>query len=214
LLGSGGWQVVQSVKVWRARRHEPPEAQDESESKALTPAKGAPASLAQRPWITLMKRRPDGDPIERHVRRLMTRFRELDRDKAHAIVIDALVSVCLKKADDQEDLSRYFSRSVTNAAINYVTRHLAKLRACSIEMVPVVDYPDESDGWHFADDTEQRAQNAFCKLSELDQAVIHARVVEELTVPQIGEIIGLSEDGARKAFDRALRRLKENFQKS
>lgn len=162
----------------------------------------------------LMKRRADGDPIEQHVLRLMRRFNELDRDKAHAIVIDALVSVCLKKADDPEDLSRYFSRSVTNAALNYVTRHLAKLRACPIEMVPVVDYPDESDGWHFADDTEQRAQRAFCKLSELDQAIIQARVVEELTFGRIGEVIGLTEDGARKAFDRALQRLKENFQKS
>jgi DNA-directed RNA polymerase specialized sigma24 family protein len=39
-------------------------------------------------------------------------------------------------------------------------------------------------------------------------------VVEELTFGRIGEVIGLTEDGARKAFDRALQRLKENFQKS
>lgn len=445
LLGSGGWQVVHSVKVWRARRHEPPEAQDESESKALAPAKGAPASLAQRPWMLLgavllvadlflvrweirgrldspdgilaaailasmvwttvliavlsvrltgllwrtlirgSRRSPyiaglvtafslaisvaavqtirsysrdaieaasqqnvvtsideapssdssleqirlalvefaepkktdddeqplvkeevpstqpqlaaapapaadedpsdrqeptvggvagpgtagvipasvppadsapattppvdvdpaaaapaeqenpffalsfgppfadcvdrltdratDGDPIEQHIRRLVGRFRISDHD-ARAIVIETLVSVCVKKAEDREDLRRYFFRSVTNAARNFMTRHLNGRRTCSIELVPVLDFPDEQNIWHYSDQTEQRAQQAFCELNEMDQALIQARVVRGLKFGQIAEIIGQTESGAAKAFDRALRRLKQKFEKN
>jgi len=75
-------------------------------------------------------------------------------------------------------------------------------------------YPDETSGWHYTDATEQRAQKAFCELDEVDQAIIQAWVLQDLTFRQIGDIIGLGEDGARKAFDRAVRRLKEKFEKS
>jgi hypothetical protein len=100
---------------------------------------------------------------------------------ARAIVIETLVSVCVKKAEDREDLRRYFWRSVTNAGRNFVTRHLNNRRTCSIELVPVLDFPEETNSWHYADDTEQRAQHAFCELSEMDQALVQARVLRGLT---------------------------------
>lgn len=160
----------------------------------------------------LTERMPDADPIEQHVRRLVTRFGMSEHD-ARAIVIETLVSVCVKKAEDREDLRRYFWRSVTNAARNFVTRHLNGRRTCSIELVPVLDFPEETNVWHYADQTEQRAQQAFCELSEIDQGLIQARVLHGLTFGRIGEITGLTESGAAKAFDRALRRLKQNFEK-
>lgn len=161
----------------------------------------------------LTERKENVDPIEWQIRRLTGRFGISEHD-ARAIVLETLVSVCMSKAEDREDLSRYFMRSATNRAYTFVNRRTNQGRVCSIELVPVLDVPDESDGWHFAEQTEQRAQKAFCELSELDQAIIHARVIEDLKFSQIGEMIGLSEDGARKAFDRALRRMKENFHKN
>lgn len=164
----------------------------------------------------LTKQSEDDNPIQQHVARLVASFRISEYD-ARSIVIETLVSVCLKKGEDGEEpqrLRRYLSRSITNAARNFVNRHLNQRRVCSIELVPVLDIPEEREFWHFAGDAETRAQQAFCSLSELDQAVIQARVMRELTFGQIGEIIGLSEDGARKAFDRAVRRLKEKFEKS
>ena len=153
-----------------------------------------------------------GDPIDRQIRRITTGFRMSEHD-ARAIVIETLVSVCMKKGEDREDLRRYFWRSVSNAARNYLSRHLNGRRTCSIELVPVVDFPDEQQTWRYADEAETRAQRAFCELSEIDQALLQARVVHGLKFSQIAESLGLGEDGARKAFDRALRRLKENFQK-
>lgn len=161
----------------------------------------------------LTERKENVDPIEWQIRRLMNRFGISEHD-ARAIVLETLVSVCMSKAEDREDLSRYFMRSATNRAYTFVNRRTNRGRVCSIELVPVLDVPDESDGWHFAEQTEERAQKAFCELSELDQAIIHARVIEDLKFGQIGEMIGLTEDGARKAFDRALRRMKENFHKN
>ncbi len=153
------------------------------------------------------------DPIEQHVQRLVGRFGMSEHD-ARAIVIETLVSVCVKKAEDREDLRRYFWRSVTNAGRNFVTRHLNNRRTCSIELVPVLDFPEETNSWHYADDTEQRAQHAFCELSEIDQGLVQARVLHGMTFGKIGEITGLTESGAAKAFDRALRRLKQNFEKN
>ena len=155
----------------------------------------------------------DGDPVEQHIRRLVVRFGMSEYD-ARAIVIETLVSVCVKKAEDREDLRRYFFRSVTNAARNFVTRHLNGRRTCSIELVPVLDFPEEPNIWHYAEQTEQRAQQAFCDLDEVDQTLIQARVLRGLKFRQIGEITGLGESGAAKAFDRALRRLKQNFEKN
>ena len=97
---------------------------------------------------------------------------------------------------------------------NFVTRHLNGRRTCSLELVPVRDFPEEQNIWHYAEETEQRAQQAFCELDEVDQALIQARVLRGLKFRQIGEITGLGESGAAKAFDRALRRLKQNFEKS
>lgn len=202
----------------------------EKAAEAVAPAAVVPAAAASSdaypPFLNLAfgppgatcvdrltEKKFEGDPILLHTRRIMARFGISEHD-ARAVVIETLVSVCAQKADDREDLSRYFSRSVTNAARNFVTRQLNGRRLCSIELVPVIDYPDESNDWHFANETEQRAQQAFCKLSELDQAIIQARVLEDLKFWQIGEMVGLGEDGARKAFDRALRRLKENFEKN
>lgn len=187
----------------------PAAAAEESEAPLLDLSFGPPfAKCVDR----LTQRSTDDDPIQREVARIVRRFGISEHD-ARALVIETLVSVCLKKGEDNEDLRRYLQRSITNAAHNFRSRHLNRSRTCSIELVPVVDFPDDS-GWHFADDTETRAQQAFCSLSELDQAIIQARVMRELTFRQIGDIIGLTEDGARKAFDRALRRLKEKFEKS
>lgn len=184
-------------------------ASEESEAPLFELSFGPPfASCVDR----LTRRSADDDPIQREIARIMRRFTISEHD-ARAVVIETLVSVCMKKGEDREDLRRYLQRSITNAANNFRNRHLSGSRTCSIELVPVVDYPDESS-WHFADETEQRAQKAFCDLSELDQAIIQARVLRELTFRQIGEIVGLGEDGARKAFDRAVRRLKEKFNKS
>ena len=160
----------------------------------------------------LTERNEHGDPIEQHIRRLMARF-GISAHDARAVVFETLVSVCMKKAEDREDLSRYFWRSVTNAARNFLSRHLNGRRTCPIELVPVVDFPDDQDAWRYVEDTEQRAQRAFCSLSDIDQAIIQARVVRGLKFAQIAALVDLSEDGARKAFDRAIRRLKENFQK-
>lgn len=193
---------------------------------AATAAAAGPTAAADLPFIDLSfgppaadcvdrltTQRTDGDPIQFHMRRIMTRFGISEHD-ARALVIDTLVSVCTQKADDRGDLSRYFSRSVTNRALNFATRHLNGSRVCPIELVPVVDYPDESENWRFGEETEQRAQRAYCLLSEFDQAIIEARVVNGRTFGQIAEMSGLSESGAAKAFDRALRRLKEKFQKN
>lgn len=160
----------------------------------------------------LTARDQQGDPIELHMRRIMARF-DISEHDARAIVMETLVSVCMKKGEDREDLRRYFWRSVSNAARNYLSRHLNGRRTCSIELVPVVDLPDEQESWRYVDDTETRAQRAFCELSEIDQALIQARVVRGLKFAEIGALVELSEDGARKAFDRAVRRLKEEFKR-
>ncbi|MBL9005085.1 MAG: hypothetical protein JNJ46_12610 [Myxococcales bacterium] len=202
----------------------------ESAPAAAPPADVVPASAApaesDSPFIDLSfgppfadcvdrltDRATDGDPVELHIRRLVARFGVSEHD-ARAIVIETLVSVCVAKAEDREDLRRYFFRSVTNAARNFVTRHLNGRRTCSIELVPVRDFPEEQNIWHYAEQTEQRAQQAFCELDEVDQTLIQARVLRGLKFRQIGEITGLGESGAAKAFDRALRRLKEKFQKN
>lgn len=202
----------------------------ESAPAAAPPVDVVPAAVApaepDKPFIALSfgppfadcvdrltDRATDGDPIDQHIRRLVVRFRMSEHD-ARAIVIETLVSVCVKKADDREDLRRYFFRSVTNAARNFMTRHLNGRRTCSIELVPVLDLPEGQNIWHYADQTEQRAQQAFCELDEVDRALIQARVVRGLKFRQIAEIIGQSESGAAKAFDRALRRLKQNFEKN
>src|SRR5262249_9581004 len=91
----------------------------------------------------LAERTTDRDSIEQRIRRLVARFPMSEYD-ARAIVIETLVSVCVKKAEDREDLRRYFWRSVTNAARNFVTRHLNGRRTCSIELVPVLDFPEEA----------------------------------------------------------------------
>lgn len=161
----------------------------------------------------LTQRGPDYDPIEREIARVMARYGVSAYD-ARVLVIETLVSVCMKKGEDREDLRRYLTRSISNAARNFLTRHLNQRRTCSIELVPVVDYPDDTSGWRYADEAEQRARRAFCDLSEIDQAIVQARVMQELTFGQIAEQIGLSEDGARKAFDRAVRRLREKFEKN
>ena len=161
----------------------------------------------------LTQRTPDDDPIQREIARVMARYGVSAYD-ARVLVIETLVSVCMKKGEDREDLRRYLTRSISNAARNFLTRHLNQRRTCSIELVPVVDYPDDTSGWRYADEAEQRARRAFCDLSEIDQAIVQARVMQELTFGQIAEQIGLSEDGARKAFDRAVRRLREKFEKN
>jgi RNA polymerase sigma factor (sigma-70 family) len=185
-------------------------AAEDSEAPLLDLSFGPPfAKCVDR----LTQRSPDDDPIQREVARIVRRFGISEHD-ARALVIETLVSVCLKKGEDREDLRRYLKRSITNAARNFLTRYLHRHRTCSIELVPVIDFPDETSIWRYTDDTETRAQKAFCALDELDQAIIQARVMRDLTFRQIGDIIGLGEDGARKAFDRALRRLKEKFEKS
>ena len=83
----------------------------------------------------LTERDQNGDPIELHMRRIMVRF-QISAHDARAIVIETLVSVCMKKGEDREDLRRYFWRSVSNAARNYLSRHLNGRRTCSIELVP------------------------------------------------------------------------------
>lgn len=163
--------------------------------------------------LTTRKKDEPKDPIERHVDRLVGHF-AISAHDARALVIETLVSVCVKKAEDREDLGRYFQRSVTNAGRNFVTRRLNNRRTCSIELQPVLDFPDETNNWHYADETEQRATHAFCELSEIDQALVSARVQRGLTFGDIGAEVGLTESGAAKAFDRALRRLKQNFEKN
>lgn len=197
-----------------------PAAASEGESLPAAAAEGSEAPLLDLSFgppfakcvDRLTQRSMDADPIQREVTRIVRRFGISEHD-ARALVIETLVSVCLKKGEDRENLRRYLQRSITNAARNFVTRHQNRRRTCSIELVPVIDYPDETS-WHYADDTEQRAERAFCELDEVDRAIIQARVMRDLTFRQIGDIIGLGEDGARKAFDRALRRLKEKFEKS
>lgn len=186
------------------------EAPSESETPFIALSFGPPfADCVDR----LTDRAADGDPIEQHIRRLMARFGMSGYD-ARAIVVETLVSVCVAKAEDREDLRRYFFRSVTNAARNFMTRHLNGRRTCSLELVPVRDFPEEQNVWHYAEQTEQHAQEAFCKLDEVDQTLIQARVLRGLKFRQIGELTGLGESGAAKAFDRALRRLKQNFEKN
>ncbi len=58
----------------------------------------------------------------------------------------------------------------------------------------------------------KRADSAFASLKPNERFIINLRLLEGLRYKQISEMTGWSEDAARKAYDRAIRRLRKLFQ--
>lgn len=160
----------------------------------------------------LMKRDSYSDPVKQAAQQLAWRF-SLNEQDARGLVIDTLVSVCERKAGDTDSLAAYFARSLRNAALNFRRRFLRDGKQCSIEIVPVMEVEAE-DGrpWDFTDPAA--ARQAFCKLEELDQALIKDRLFVGRNFAEIADLYDMSENGAQKAFDRAIQRLRKNFEKN
>lgn len=58
---------------------------------------------------------------------------------ARGLVLDTLLSVCSKKADDPDNLSGYFQRALTNAVRSYYKqRNRGQTRQCEFELVYVL----------------------------------------------------------------------------
>lgn len=159
----------------------------------------------------LMKRDIDSDPVKQVAQQLAWRF-SLNEHDARGLVIDTLVSVCERKAGETDSLAAYFARSLRNAALNFRRRFLRDGKQCSIEIVPVMEVEADDGPWDFRDPFA--ARQAFCKLEELDQALIKERLSVGHTFAEIGELYDMSENGAQKAFDRAIQRLRKNFEKN
>lgn len=160
----------------------------------------------------LMRRDINSDPVRQAAQQLAWRF-SLNEQDARGLVIDTLVSVCQQKAGETHSLAAYFARSLRNAALNFRRRFLRDGKQCSIEIVPVMEVEaEEGRPWDFTDPVA--ARQAFCKLEELDQALIKERLSVGRSFAEIGALYDMSENGAQKAFDRAIQRLTKNFEKN
>ena len=159
----------------------------------------------------MMKPDTGEDALKTNAQWLAWQFSLSELD-ARGLVIDTMISVCRKKPTEAERLAGYFQRSLRNAARNFRRRFWREAKECSIEIVPVLELEASDDStWDFSDPLT--ARQAFCKLSELDQTLIKERVVMGRSFVEIGDLYDMSDNKAQKAFDRAMSRLSELFEK-
>ena len=160
----------------------------------------------------LMKPDSGEDAVKAAVQLLAWQFSLSELD-ARGLVFDTMVSVCQKKAGEDGKLGGYFHQSLRNAARNFRRRFWRDGKQCSLEIVPILEFEvDDGRTWDFTDPFT--ARHAFCSLPDLDQALIKERVVVGRSFAEIGTMYDLSENGAQKAFDRAMTRLRKLFEKN
>jgi RNA polymerase sigma-70 factor (ECF subfamily) len=63
------------------------------------------------------------------------------------------------------------------------------------------------------DDERQRVREALGRLSAEDRAVLQLRHFEQLSFPEVARVLGISESAATMRYVRALRRLKEVWER-
>lgn len=185
-------------------------------SLGLGPGSTARFPVGSRPFArcidTFLDKSRDTDFVVAWSLELARRY-DLSIFDAKGLVLDTLLSVCRQKADDPGDLSHYFQRSLTLAARNYYKRlRRGQNRQCQFEQVYILSTGEPDDPERDLD-LQINARNAYCRLRQRDQGLIHARVVENLSFREIGEEEGLSADTTRVAFNRAMDRLREEVEK-
>ncbi|MEO7715791.1 MAG: sigma-70 family RNA polymerase sigma factor [Capsulimonas sp.] len=78
-----------------------------------------------------------------------------------------------------------------------------------IEQITKSDYPNEPE-WNAIDPL---LNNALAALKTLDRDAILLRYFEGRTLADVGAILGVSEDGARKRIERALEKMRTHFKR-
>ncbi len=94
-------------------------------------------------------------------------------------------------------------RVVSNHRRSTRRRHRLLRRVESLAVLP----PELPDGLVLRQEAERQVLAALSKLGEIDREILLLRLWEELSIPRIAEILGISEVAVRKRNSRAVRRL-------
>ena len=135
-------------------------------------------------------------------------------EQAEDIVQEAFIKIFsnINKIEDVDSVitKRWVLRITKNEAINHYWRNKRKWNLDNIvkKEQSTVQY-DNVDNKIQQMMQEEYVQELFDRLSHTEKEILQYKIIYELSTTEIAEMLGITEDGVRKRYNRAKRKAKE-----
>lgn len=146
-----------------------------------------------------------------HIRRLV-----LDHDDANDVLQNCLIKVYrgIGSFEAKSKLYTWLYRIATNEAVTFLSRNRRRMVTPLEAGEQSVAGRLQADPYFNGDETRMRLQEAINRLPEKQRLVFNLRYYEEMSYPEISEVLSTSVGALKASYHHAVRKIEEHFRRS
>ena len=145
-----------------------------------------------------------------HIRRLV-----IDHDDASDVLQNCLIKAYrgIGSFEGKSKLYTWLYRIATNEAVTFLNRNRRRVVTRLESGEQSVAGRLKADPYFNGDDTQRRLQQALSELPGKQRLVFNLRYFEEMSYPEISEVLGTSVGALKASYHHAVKKIEEHFRK-